>query len=159
MPIISGSSGGGGTNIIGVTQYGPASLATYSFTSTTLTAIDTTNVTVSFTVPASGNVLVTFQASMDTPATADIGLGLLNHSGGAQLGFTQSNVQGSVGAGAASIQRFTVTWYLTGLGAGTLGIDVAAGSTAATAHIYAQGSAGAVSAAKTGPAILVVQAA
>lgn len=158
MPIISGSASSASSSLLAVVAYGPASLTTYSVTNTAgLTALDTTNLTVSFLVPASGNAIVRFSASMKVPtAGGDLGLGLLNHSGGAQVGSTLSNVMSLVSS-TAPVIRLTGEWYLTGLSAGTLGLDIAAGvSTAITANVFAMGHTGAVSDAKTGPAVITV---
>jgi hypothetical protein len=48
--------------IIGSVAYAPATLATYTIASATPAAVDTANLSVSFTVPASGAVVVTFAA-------------------------------------------------------------------------------------------------
>jgi len=143
--------------LLTVVKYAPSSLATYNVTSATLTALDTTNLTASFTVPDSGKVLVTFSACMAAPASNNLGFSLLNHSGGAQLGDTLSNVQ-SIDANA---RRMTIEWLLTGLTPGaTLGIDIAAGrATTGTANVYAQTQTGNVTSGGVGPALIIVQAA
>ncbi len=143
------------SGILAVTQYAPGSIADKSVTGTTLTALDTTNLTVSFTVPDSGIVLVMFHAAMVAPSTGTLSLGLKNHSGGAQLGNTWDNVE-SIDTNARAASIF---WYLTGLSAGTLGIDIAAGVTTGTGHIYAQGRTGASSSGGVGPALIVVHSA
>lgn len=51
--------GGGGSDLLAAVQYAPASFAEWTISSSTLTAIDTTNVTVTFTAPASGEVRIT----------------------------------------------------------------------------------------------------
>lgn len=141
--------------LLAVAQYAPGTLSTYSVSSSALTALDTTNLTVSFTVPASTNVVVKFSAVMAPAASGVLGLGLLNHSGGAQLGKTLSTAM----SGGAPAGQVTAAWYLTGLSAGTLGIDIAAGSSAGTANVYAQGATGAVNGSNAGPAVLTVWAA
>lgn len=46
--------------VLGSTYYDPNSVATYTTTSTTFAAVDTTNLRVTFTAPPSGNVIVKF---------------------------------------------------------------------------------------------------
>lgn len=53
----------GGTALLGVTQYAPASKATYTTSSTSYVALDTTNLTVTFVAPASGQVLLRLGAT------------------------------------------------------------------------------------------------
>ncbi len=146
-------------NVIGaklaVVQYGPVALGTYSVTNTGgLTALDTTNLTASFEVPSSGAVVVRFSASMNGSGSNIIGFGILNHSGGAQIGSTIDNVSGSGG-----VLRQTAEWLLTGLSPGLLGIDIAAGVNSGTFSVYAMGHTGAVNSSKVGPALIVVEAA
>lgn len=151
--------GAGVGAVLAAVQYAPSTLSDYSVTTTgTPAALDTTNLTASFTVPPSGNVIVRFSASMKA-ANLDLGFALLNHSGGAQLGKTLSNVMAPVTS--AQVLRLACEWLLTGQTPGaTLGIDIAAGiSAAGTAHVYAMGHTGAVNDSKVGPALIVVQAA
>lgn len=152
---ITGGGGGGGTGIIATVQYAPASLATYTPAGASLAALDTTNLTVSFTVPASAAVVVRFAAVMASDGS--LGVGLLNHSGGAQLGYTINNAASNTSAAS----EVNLAWYLTGLSSGaTLGIDIAAGHAGLGAsHIYAEGKTGPSSTADAGPALIVVESA
>jgi hypothetical protein len=139
--------------ILAVAQYAPASLATYNVTAAALTALDTTNLTVTFTVPDSGAVVVEFQAVMAGPTGHVLALGLLNHTGGAQLGKTYSTV---LSGGAAAAVK-TVRWYLTGLTAGaSLGIDIAGSVVGGTGKVFAQGATGGANDTAAGPATIVV---
>lgn len=52
----------GTSALLAVNAYNPGSLATYSTTSTTSVDVDATNMAVTFTVPASGNVLIRLSA-------------------------------------------------------------------------------------------------
>ena len=62
--IVSGGvpAWGNVTSLLGSAYYEPGSVATYTTTSTTFAAIDTTNLRVTFTAPASGNVIIKFGA-------------------------------------------------------------------------------------------------
>lgn len=135
--------------VLGVTQYAPASLATYNTTTAPMAAIDTTNLTVSVTVPTNGKLLVRFSASMKGNG-GSLCLGLLNHSGGAQIGNTVDITA------AADVNLFVCEWYLTGLTAGALGIDVAFGVNSGTGTVFAQGYTGNASGVNAGPALLTV---
>lgn len=152
MPIIGGGSSGSGAGVLAAVHYAPAALATYNVTGGTLVALDTTNLTVSFPVPSSLKAVVMFSAGMNGQGTNVLGLGLLNHSGGAQVGYTISNVVTATGTVTC-----TVVWYLSGLTAGTLGLDIAAGvPTAGTGHVFALGATGAVNNSNVGPAVITV---
>lgn len=50
--------GGGSTGLLAVSQYAPATRALYTTASATFADVDATNMKVTFTAPASGNVLV-----------------------------------------------------------------------------------------------------
>ncbi len=77
---------GNGAGIIGRTEYGPGSNATVSLSSTTLTAVDSTNLKTTFTVPPSGIVDVELYGVV-TSATDDAHFGLLE--GAATVGTTK----------------------------------------------------------------------
>ena len=162
MPFSQSGSGGGSSvgALLAVVSYGPAVLATYNVNAVGApVALDTTNLTVSFTVPSTGNAVVSFNANMGEPGASQLTLALLNHSGGAQVGQTVDNVLGA--AASPRTYRMHVVWYLTGLSAGTtLGLDIAGSvGSAATGHVYAMGHTGASADAKTGPAVIMVQSA
>ena len=102
--------------------------ASSSFTSA-MTALDTTNFTLSFTVPQSGNVLVeaefTYEITWNTSGSYLL-MGILNHTGGAQLGDNIRAAVISVTAESTLQARTTCSWYLTGLTPGALQVDLAA---------------------------------
>ncbi len=135
--------------LLAVTQYGPASLQTYSTSSSTMTAVDTTNLTVGpFTVPVSGRILVRLTA---TTSAANLWWGLLNHSGGAQLGFSLGFYAGNVGQSAPVL--------ITGLTPGaSLQLDWGFASQSGTAGFYAFGGT-LNTAGHTAPAVMEVWAA
>lgn len=112
----------------------------YSVASTTPTALDTTNATISFTVPASGNVDINVSGvgaiseGAASPLTT-LALMLLNHSGGTQVG---SNAEAlSNGADSTTgVTGFFARFHLTGLTPGALQLDLAA-AVSATSGITA----------------------
>lgn len=59
------AGGGSGTELLGLTAYGPSGDNTYSVTTTSDADVDATNLTVTFTAPASGNVLVKMSSLMN----------------------------------------------------------------------------------------------
>jgi hypothetical protein len=117
-------------------------LATHNYTgvssygfSTLLVPLDSTNATLAFTVPTSGHVYIDVSGYWYSSLPADeyiqAVLGILNHSGGAQLGSTQllalfTNEVGGGGAGLGNVVgTFFNRFYLTGLTPGALQIDIA----------------------------------
>lgn len=59
---------GGGSGILAVTSYAPGTPASPSTSSTTAVDVDATNLAVTFTAPASGQVVVTLSALMNPPS-------------------------------------------------------------------------------------------
>lgn len=111
-------------------SYGPATEITYGAGSTTLGIMDGTNLTLSFTVPASGRVDIdvsadwAFQTTSVTSAV-DMFMGIVKHGDvstiyGLKSWFGNDN---SIVAGANSTHRYN----LSGLTAGALQIDLAMG--------------------------------
>ncbi|MGB6771186.1 MAG: hypothetical protein WBF51_04195 [Candidatus Dormiibacterota bacterium] len=67
--------------VLGECNYEPSSRATPSFSSSSVTALDTTNATVSFTAPPSGQVRIRVVFSgVASTASAVIGFGLVTHN-------------------------------------------------------------------------------
>lgn len=106
--------GGGSTGLLAVASYGPGTTGTYT-TTTTQADVDGTNVRITFTAPASGNVLIraTFQAFPNST------------TGSLRLGLRESttdivNAQ-QVAADLATNDLILVSWaaYLTGVTAGS----------------------------------------
>jgi hypothetical protein len=160
--VIGGASGGGGSGagatgatgaqglganggLLAYVEYAPSTPTTYTTTSATLAAVDTTNLTISFTAPASGNVLVRVTACCNENDSGDIQgyLALLDHTSHAQVGYS-ANVAASNVAGM--IANVSPVWLITGLVEGdSYQYDVAFGvaSGAVTGlHIFAQGNTG-----------------
>lgn len=106
---------GGGGGILACTSYNPGTLANPTSTSTTLVDIDATNLIVTFTAPASGNVLVVLEGVGGNSGTTDgMSWGLRSGSSTVMPG---SIVAG--GSGTAVNNVFTKSFKITGLTAGT----------------------------------------
>jgi hypothetical protein len=86
---------GGGGGLLACVQYGPASEAPYTIATGTLTAVDSTNLTVSFAAPASGQVLIRLSAMLQATAGTSICFGLLDHTSHAQVGPISTAAYGS----------------------------------------------------------------
>jgi hypothetical protein len=69
-----GGTGTGGGGLLAYAAYAPGGENTYTTTSGTLADVDATNLQITFTAPASGNVLVLLHAL--TAAVADVAFGL-----------------------------------------------------------------------------------
>lgn len=127
--------------ILASQSYAPAG-TTYTVAVTTIAALDTTNATLAFTVPANGIVDVSayFTAQVTTGAAGHaLFAALFNHTGGAVVGFNQ-NVLQLAAAALTTILAVAVKWHLTGLTPGAFQVDLAAGvSTGGAASIFAAG--------------------
>jgi hypothetical protein len=65
------SGGGGTTDRLATVVYNPATLSSYSTTSTTIADVDATNLAVTFTAPASGSVMVELTGLAGQSGTTD----------------------------------------------------------------------------------------
>lgn len=161
FPVVSGgvvtTSGAAVTPFLCIPTSYPAvggATVNYSITSTTMVAVDSTNlVTESFDAPASGTVVVRCYLAWSGPSsTNSLFLGLL--SGSTQVG-------ASIGLGRTGSQvTSSVTWVVPGLQSG-LGYTfaLAAAVTGGTFEIYGTGEQGTTPAAPGGPIVLTVEAA
>lgn len=134
--------------------YNPGTQGSYSITATALTALDTTNLIVTFVAPNSGKVLVTLKNLLVNLGTAgNIGYGLLNASGGAQVGVAVSPMNGTANtvylapnveipvAGLTPGTSYTFRWAArvnTGTATAYVGGDPATVSTPATMTVWAE---------------------
>ena len=142
-------------------QYAPASNTEFTFNTSTLTKLDATNLTLAFTVPANQIVDVDadfflYSQSGGSIAGETVAIGLLNHTGGAQVGFTQplNNIDNVSIAGAL---HYHIRFHLTGLTAGALQLDLAgvtSGTTGGSGVLEAQGLTGQLTDVDGGPALL-----
>ena len=142
--------------LIGCTQYGPSARTGKTTTSTSLAAIDTTNMTVSFTAPASGQVLVRLTAFVVTAAGVSSFWALFTHGTTTQVG---NSMQYASGAGNVTV---TTACLVTGLTPGTTyQWDWAWGVQSGTATIEIQATTGvpASFALQGAPAVMEVWAA
>lgn len=78
--------------LLAVTSYNPSSLTDVSITSTSGADVDATNLTITFTVPTSGNVLVCLTATAFSSTSAVGMLWLLRTTGGANVAGTKFRV-------------------------------------------------------------------
>lgn len=93
-----------------------------------LVVVDSTNLSPSFTVPSSGNVLIRVSGALNHNSSASdtVGIGWLNHTGGAQVGRTQTDMAPNISSVIGYTKRFSVAQTLTGLTAGAIRLDLAA---------------------------------
>ena len=141
--IEGGSSTGG---IIARTSYDPASLASYTTSSTTDADVDATNLAVTFTVPASGAVLIRLEAHAGFTGTYNdaVNWGLRNGSTTVKSVPVIGGVLSSSSQGPNS--SWTKTFYVSGLTPGaslTYKWSWKVNSGAVTGRLYASTAAGA----------------
>lgn len=151
-------------SLLAAHSYGPATEATYNANTTTLTVMDATNLTLSLTVPASGNVDIDVSAdwafaTVAVTSAVDIFMGIVKHGAvgtvyGLKSWFGNNN---SIVAGANDTHRYN----LTGLTPGALQVDLAMGvsgplGTGGFAAFYAVALGGALSTDPANP--IVIQA-
>ena len=112
----TGATGASGTGILlAVHAYAPASDTTDSSTSTTFVDVDATNLAVTFTAPASGNVLIHVQVNVTSNnATGDIYVNL--REGSTNLANTSRLVDA---VSSNTLTQIMCAFYLTGLSAGS----------------------------------------
>ena len=99
--------------LLAVQVYAPGSQTIKSITAATLTAFDTTNLTVAFTVPLSGKVLVRFTGMVALNGSFHFNIGLFAHSTSNVVGFVYSDFGASSTSGVNLDQCYE--WYITGL--------------------------------------------
>jgi hypothetical protein len=130
----SGSSTGGA---LGVTRYAPSSIQIYSITGTSLADVDSTNLAVTFTAPASGNILVRLCAYADETTNGEFYWGIREST---------TNVTGSIGRiirTTTDAGFVTYSFYLPGISAGSHTYKWSAAVSTGTGRIIMQdGTAG-----------------
>jgi hypothetical protein len=111
------AASGGGGGLLARVQYAPSVLHTYSTVSATPSAMDATNLTISFTAPASGDVLVRLSACANQGDSLRSGyFCLLDHTTGAQVGDSQYVVGPNTDTFTLAV---SVPFLVTGLAPGT----------------------------------------
>lgn len=147
------ASSGASTGVIGFTSYNPSTATTHTVSSTTLAAVDSTNLTVSFTAPSSGNVLVRLNAVAAGGSGYESYWALFTHSTTTQQGLT-------FGLGTlANATRVTAPIEVTGLTSGTsYQFDWAYASASSSSYLYLGGTGTTGSPYPVGPAIMEVVA-
>lgn len=106
-------AGGSGMSLLGVTRYNPGSAENKDTASLTFVDLDATNLAVTFTAPASGNIIVRLQANCFQLSTSSLGFWNLRES---TTDITNSNAQVSEDSNFS--HRVSHTAYLTGVTAG-----------------------------------------
>lgn len=155
---IDETGGGGGGGLLAIQVYAPSSQTVYTRQNATLADVDATNAAVTFTAPASGNVLVRVSAWLDYTGTGNEGyLGLREGS---------SDISGTItrvlrGNTDNDLEFYaSVPMYVTGLSAGshTLKLSFAINQTGATPtmRIIIQDGSGPSTPTKWGPLVMEV---
>ena len=124
------SAGGGGGGPLAVVRYTPGSdgAPTYNTNSTSLVDIDATNAIITFTAPASGNVLVDVAMSLHSASSNNTHLGIREGSSdiaGPQLVINNSQI--------VCVRR---SFYITGISAGSHTYKAAWSVDGSAANIY-----------------------
>jgi hypothetical protein len=110
MPYWPLTAGGGGGGFLAYVDYKPTNLATYTTTSQVYAAVDSTNLSVSFTAPASGSVIIMLNGvGRTTSNNTYLGWGVGPH-GGAVVGNTTQAI-----TVLTNNARFTAICRVTGL--------------------------------------------
>src|ERR1700733_10531709 len=137
--------------------YEPSAGNSYTIASTTFAAIDTTNLTISFT-PISTAVGVELTGDVAVLAAAAIGFCLFTHGSTTQVGYHVVVVDPNAALNTTTV---TARIHVTGLTAGSATqLDWAWATTASTAVLSAKGvTSGVIAATDVGPAIMRVFAA
>lgn len=151
--IVTAGASGSSSGLLAIVRYNPATGVKASTTSTTPVAVDATNLTISFTAPASGKVLVRLNAIAGLTSNADLGYwGLLQHSTTNLVGDLEAVVSST-----AEAFRATAPIYLTGLTAGqTYQYDWAHAAQSGATMSTDYGGANSTGANNFGPAIMEV---
>lgn len=143
-----GGAGGGGGGLLGVAQYQPGSDTTYTTSATAMTwqALDSTNLSVTFTAPASGQVVVVLSALADYPNTIGdryfwgVGSGTVLATGSVAMVVAQNNTS------VVARRRITLEVLVTGLTPGASytwkWMHTAAGASVTAANTFAGPSFG-----------------
>ena len=115
VPGPTGPTGSGGSAApIAVHTYARGTDGYTQLGNTSFTAVDSTNYAVTFTAPASGNVVVTASFACEPQEATYFQVGLMES--GSLISGTSRFL---IGNGQDFPTQFTVTWYLTGLSAGS----------------------------------------
>lgn len=115
-----GAGGGGGISagsLIGLKAYNPATLATYTTTSSTYGDVDAANLAVTFTAPASGNVLVRLTVGLVKASDTSSVVVWALRSGTTTVPGTPTQVVNASNAGG--MRATSAAMYVTGLTPGT----------------------------------------
>lgn len=116
--------------VLATKVYAPVSVAVIAVAATTVTPLDTTNLTISFVVPASGIVDMRGTAPVQATRGAtqmNLWAAFTNHSGGARVGDAFLVISLPTTAPVSLTLNVPFEIHLTGLTPGALQLDLAAG--------------------------------
>jgi hypothetical protein len=147
------ASSGGGGGLLARVYYAPTSYNNNLSSSTSLVVVDPFNLTIPFTVPASGDVLVRLTGICLVPAATYGYWALFDHTSHAQVGDTAL-------AGQSFTATVSIPFLITGLTPGAnLQYDWAYACSSTAVYLPVQGAQGIPSGVNGGPAIMEVWAA
>jgi hypothetical protein len=148
------------SNLLAIVQYAPSTRSTYTSNSTTLAAMDATNLTASFTAPASGAVLIRLTGYVDAPTSAVHTVwGITDHTTTTTLYGVQMYVMGTT-----SPATYSAAQRITGLTPGTvyqMDWALASDTASSTVTVFVRGLTGTTAGTATqgSPALMEVWAA
>ena len=132
--------GNGTGQLLGVTRYSPAADPATAISNGSLVALDTTNLTITVTVPASGKVLFRLIGAIGWSAASHNAFYAVFKHSSTQVGDTTPVVLGGVVSGLASVGVADI--YATGLTPGSQQFDWYAAADAAGATFHAHSNVG-----------------
>lgn len=146
LPAYSVSPG----TLLATQQYAPGSRTAIAVNAGSMAALDTTNLTLTASAPASGNLDIRvsiFTTISATTTVSDLAFCLFTHGTTTQVGstFVSDSVVVISSGGASSTGTRTFTFHLTGLTPGSVQYDLAAGVTSTSgtgAFVVAFGTTG-----------------
>jgi hypothetical protein len=112
----SGGGGGGinGAGLLASVFYNPSTIVNKSTSSSTYATVDSTNLTVSFVAPSSGNVIIVLECQVNGVAGASTAQWAIGQHGGSVIANTETGV-----STPSDDVRATARFLVTGLTAGT----------------------------------------
>ncbi len=144
------AASGGGGGLLARVQYAPAVYAANESTSTSLVVVDAVHLTIPFTAPASGDVLVRLTGACVLPVTAYGYWALLDHTTAAQVGDTAL-------AGYSGNTLTSAPFLVTGLVSGdAYQYDWAYATSLTAIYLPVQGAQGIPDGVNTSPAVMEV---
>lgn len=156
-PSTGGGGGGGAGSLLASHEYAPSTIASYAL-GNTLVALDATNLTLEFTVPANGIVDIDVEMWLEITTNGTggtIALGLLDHTTGDQVGNTKNSLGWGASADSGPAGTVHNRFHLTDLTPGPMQVDVAGSAVnAGAAYAAAQAYVGPADTGKVSPALI-----